>query len=105
MGFLIVVAACIAGLFVGGTFGNDGDGFFAFGRRALGTDLVLSTVYALAEQTIGVDHALATLFHVEGSPARVADRIEVPADALATGGDASDAAIGRLTLQIAGGLP
>jgi hypothetical protein len=35
---------------------------------------------------------------------RVADRIVVPADALATGGSASDAAVGRLTLQLVGGL-
>lgn len=80
-------------------------GFFAFERRALGEDLVLSDVYAAAEAVPGVDHALATLFHAEGAPAQVADRIAVPADALPTGGDASDAATGRLSLQLSGGLP
>jgi hypothetical protein len=79
-------------------------GFFAFDRRELGADLVLSDVYAAAEAVAGVDNVLATLFHAEGAPAQVADRIAVPADALATGGDAADAAIGRLTLQLVGGL-
>jgi predicted phage baseplate assembly protein len=79
-------------------------GFFAFERRDLGAGLVLSDVYALAEATAGVDHVLATLFHAEGQAAQVADRIDVPADALATGGSAADASIGRLTLQLIGGL-
>ena len=79
-------------------------GFFAFERRALGADLALSDVYAAAEAVTGVDHVLATLFHAEGQTAQAADRIGVPADALATGGDAVDAGVGRLTLQLAGGL-
>jgi predicted phage baseplate assembly protein len=79
-------------------------GFFAFDRRELGSDLALSDVYAAAEAVTGVDHVLATLFHAEGEAAQVADRIRVPADALATGGDAVDATVGRLTLQLVGGL-
>ncbi|HEY0502507.1 MAG TPA: hypothetical protein VGD42_03340 [Lysobacter sp.] len=91
------------------TFGaqpaTDGSGgFFAFDRRELGTDLALSEVYLAAEATVGVDHVLATLFHREGATPQVADRIVVPADALATGGDASAADIGRLSLQLVGGL-
>lgn len=84
---------------------EDGSGgFFAFERRELGTDLALSQVYLAAETTVGVDHVLATAFHREGAAPEVADRIRVPTDALATGGDATQPAIGRLTLQLAGGL-
>lgn len=79
-------------------------GFFAFERRALGDDLALSDVYAAAEAVRGVDNVLATLFHAESETARAADRIAVPADALPTGGDPADAAVGRLTLQLVGGL-
>lgn len=85
-------------------FGNADTGFFAFDRRDLGTDLALSDVYATAEAVPGVDNVLATLFHAEVEPAQVADRIVVPADALATGGDVMDAAVGRLSLQLIGGL-
>ena len=85
-------------------FGNAGAGYFAFEQRALGSELALSDVYALAEATAGVDHVLATLFHAEAEAPRVADRIRLPADALATGGDATDAAVGRLSLQLIGGL-
>lgn len=86
-------------------FGNAGGGFFAFEQRALGADLSLSEVYALAEGTTGVNNVLATLFHAETAPPQVVDRIRVPSDALATGGHATDAAIGRLTAQLIGGLP
>lgn len=86
------------------TLGPDGGGFFAFDRRELGADLALSEVYLAAKATPGVDQVLATLFHREGAAAQVADRIVVPADALATGGDGHSAAIGRLTLQLIGGL-
>jgi len=95
-----LLAAFGAGRMDDGSFG-----FFAFERRALGADIALSEVYALAEAIEGVDHVLATLFHAEGEAPEVADRIRVPSDALATGGDATDAAIGRLSLQLAGGLP
>lgn len=86
-------------------FGNGTGGFFHFDRRALGAAVALSDVYALAETIGGVDHVLATRFHAEGDAMRVADRIELPADGLATGGDGADAAIGRLSLQLIGGLP
>ncbi|MCC7247443.1 MAG: hypothetical protein IT473_02360 [Lysobacter sp.] len=79
-------------------------GFFGFDQRALGADLVLSDVYALAESIQGVDHLVATAFHAESDAETVADRIFVPSDALATGGDAADAAIGRFNLQLVGGL-
>lgn len=85
-------------------FGSGDGGYFSFGERELGADLNLSDVYALAETTPGVDHVLATLFHAEADTPRVAHRIAVPADALATGGHATDALAGRLTLQLAGGL-
>ena len=52
----------------------------------------------------GIAKAMAELFHREGAPARVADRIVVPPDALVTGGDGHSAAIGRLSLQLIGGL-
>lgn len=84
-------------------FGNT-SGFFAFERRDLGADLALSDVYAAAEAVPGVDNVLATLFHAEAEAAQVADRIGVPADALATGGDVTDATVGRLGLQLIGGL-
>ncbi len=83
-------------------FGSNG--FFSFDRRALGADLALSEIYSAAEAVTGVDHVLATLFHREGAAAQVADRIAVPADAVATGGDANNPAIGRLSLQLMGGL-
>lgn len=88
--------------------GSAADGtpaYFAFERRALGTALVLSDVYRVAEGVPGVDHALALAFHAEGAAAAVADRIAVPADAQASGGHASDAAVGRLDLALTGGLP
>ena len=81
-----------------------GNGFFGFDQRELGADLVLSDVYALAESIQGVDHLVATAFHAESEADTIADRIVVPADALATGGDAADAAIGRFNLQLVGGL-
>jgi hypothetical protein len=84
--------------------GNGPGGFFGFDQRELGADLVLSDVYALVEATPGVEHARATLFHAEAEPGGVADRIPVPADALATGGAATDAAVGRLSVQLIGGL-
>jgi hypothetical protein len=77
-------------------FGSDDDGFFAFGQRELGTDLVLSDVYGLAERTPGVDHVLATLFHAAAAAPGVTDRIAVPVDALATRSE--------VTLQLIGGL-
>lgn len=83
-------------------FGSNG--FFGFDQRELGTDLVLSDVYALAERIAGVDHLIAVAFHAESEAEAVADRIAVPADALATGGDAIDAAMGRFHLQLVGGL-
>lgn len=85
-------------------FGNAPGGFFNFDQRALGVDLALSDVYALAEGCTGVDNVLAALFHAEGDTPQVADRIKVPADALATGGDASDPGVGRFTVQLIGGL-
>lgn len=85
---------------------DDGSlGFFAFERRELGADLVLSAVYAAAEAVEGVDNVLATLFHAEGAVPGVTERIVVPNDALATGGDATDPAIGRFSVQVLGGLP
>lgn len=79
-------------------------GLFNFERLGFGDDLNLSEVYALAEATAGVDHVLATLFHAEGATAEVADRIAVPVDALASGGDASDPLLGRLSLNLLGGV-
>jgi hypothetical protein len=79
-------------------------GFFGFDQRELGTDLVLSDIYALAESIAGVDHLIATAFHAEHEAVGIADRIFVPTDALATGGNATDPAIGRFSLQMVGGL-
>lgn len=86
-------------------FGHETGGFFHFDQRELGSDLPLSDVYALAEKTPGVDHVLATRFRAERERTpQVVDRIVVPADALATGGHSSSAAVGRLSLQLIGGL-
>ena len=43
-------------------------------------------------------------FHLEGESAQVADRIAIPADALACGGDATDPARGCLSLRLSGRL-
>ena len=79
-------------------------GLFAFAQQSLGEPLALSTVYAVAQGVTGVEHVLATAFHPEGQTAAVLDRIAVPADAIATGGHASDATVGRLSLQLVGGV-
>ena len=79
-------------------------GLFAFDRRELGVDLALSEVYIAAKRVAGVNQVLATRFHREGATPRVADRIVVPADALATVGDGGSAALGRLDLHLTGGL-
>lgn len=87
--------------------GRDSDGrpgYFHFDRRGLGEDLYLSDVYALVEGVRGVDHVVARAFHPQASAAGVLDRIEVPPDALATGGHASDALVGVLGLQATGGV-
>ncbi|HYJ78053.1 MAG TPA: putative baseplate assembly protein, partial [Longimicrobiaceae bacterium] len=83
-----------------------GRGFFHFDRLGLGQDLYLSDVYALVEGVSGVDYVVARAFHAEGDPApgAVRDRIRVPADAIATGGDPADPAIGVLTLDVSGGV-
>lgn len=79
-------------------------GFFAFDRRGLGEPLHLSALYACVEAVAGVDHVLATAFHAETEAAAVLDRIDVPADAQASGGDAADLGVGRLSLALVGGL-
>jgi hypothetical protein len=79
-------------------------GYFHFDARALGEDLFLSSIYRLVEATRGVKHARATEFHIEGESAQVADRIAIPADALACGGHATDPARGRLSLRLSGGI-
>ena len=79
-------------------------GFFAFDRRSLGEPLHLSALYACVEAVPGVDHVLATAFHAEAEAAAVLDRIDVPADAQASGGDAADLGVGRLSLALVGGL-
>jgi hypothetical protein len=83
---------------------DGGRGYFHFDARELGEDLFLSSVYRLVETTRGVRNALAIEFHIEGEGATVADRIAIPADALATGGHATDPARGRLSLRLSGGI-
>ncbi|MGN6518837.1 MAG: DUF2339 domain-containing protein [Dokdonella sp.] len=58
MGFLIVVAACIGGLFVGGVFGNN-VGFGFFGGLAIG--LAFARLRALAERVDALDRQLDAL--------------------------------------------
>ncbi|HEU4664071.1 MAG TPA: DUF2339 domain-containing protein [Dokdonella sp.] len=58
MGFLIVVAACIAGLFVGGTFGNN-VGFGFFGGLALG--IAFARMRALSERVDALGRQLDAL--------------------------------------------
>jgi hypothetical protein len=79
-------------------------GYFNFDRRALGETLYLSEVYALAESVPGVDYVLATAFHPEGAAPAVLDRIAMPPNAWASGGDPVDASRGRLVLTLKGGL-
>jgi predicted phage baseplate assembly protein len=79
-------------------------GYFHFDARDLGEALFLSSIYRIVEDTPGVDHALATEFHLEDEDAAVADRIAIASDGLATGGDAADLALGRLSLQLSGGI-
>jgi hypothetical protein len=85
-------------------FGQDAGSLFSFERQSFGAALALSDVYAAAEATGGVDHVLATLFCAETGNPTVAPFISVPDDALATGGSATDAAVGRVSLQLVGGL-
>ncbi len=84
--------------------GATDDGLFAFENQRLGQTLALSTVYAVSENVPGVDHVLATAFHPESESAAVLDRIPIPPDAVVTGGHASDVTVGRLSLQLMGGL-
>ena len=97
--------ASVLKVFGNGALDDGAPAFFAFERRALGADLVLSDVYAAIEAVPGVDHARATAFHAESEAAAVRDRIVVPEDAQAGGGDAADGAIGRFTVAMQGGLP
>jgi hypothetical protein len=78
--------------------------YFAFERRALGAALVLSDVYRDAMVVPGVAHAHVAAFHAEGTPVAVQNRLQVPADAQATGGHAHDRRVGRLELALMGGL-
>ncbi|HEX7048861.1 MAG TPA: putative baseplate assembly protein [Longimicrobiales bacterium] len=94
-----------------GYTGEDGasgePGYFRFERRDFGGALYLSDIYGLVERVQGVDHVLATAFHPESAepPAeQVMDRIEIPPDALATGGHPSDPAVGILVVRVTGGL-
>jgi hypothetical protein len=87
---------------------SDGaEGYFSFARRELGEDLFLSDVYALVEGVAGVDYVVATSFRPEAAAAAapaVLDRVDVSADAVATGGDASDPAVGVLVVRGQGGI-
>lgn len=78
--------------------------YFAFERRALGSALVLSDVYRDAMALPGVAHVHVAAFHAEGTPQAVLNRLDVPADAQATGGHAHDRRVGRLALAVTGGL-
>ena len=92
---------------LGSSVSGDGTlGFFHFDRRELGEDLSLSDLYATVEAVPGVDFAVASNFRGEQSNAAgtVLDRIEVPDDALATGGDAADPLIGILEVTARGGI-
>ena len=82
-------------------------------RRARTANWALATAAALGLVAVAAHDllpgyarrfSLKRAAQVEPEAAQVADRISVPADALATGGDVVDAAIGRLGLQLLGGL-
>jgi len=82
-------------------------GFFHFDRRELGEGLALSDLYATVEAVPGVDFAVASDFRGEQSSASagtVLDRVVVPDDAVATGGDPMDASIGILDVTVQGGI-
>lgn len=83
-----------------------GRGYFHFDRRDLGGELFLSDVYALVEGVRGVDYVVARAFQPDTAAAApaVLDRLAVPLDGLATGGHATDPAVGRLTVSATGGL-
>lgn len=88
----------------GGLDAEGAPAFFSFDRRDLGADLHLSELYAVIEAVRGVDHALANAFHPESAAPSVQDRIRLEAGGWASGGDAVDAAIGRLTVSFSGGV-
>lgn len=81
-------------------------GYFHFDRLELGQDLYLSEIYALAEAVRGVDHLVVRVFRPAGDTAGapLRDVIRVPADAVASGGHPSDAAIGLLHVRPTGGI-
>lgn len=79
-------------------------GYFQFERRGLGQDLYLSEVYSMVEAIPGVDYLVARAFHGESEAPAVKNRIEVPAEAVATGGSATDPASGLLQLLVTGGI-
>ncbi len=79
-------------------------GLFAFERRPLGEALTLSEVYACVEAVPGVDHVLAQAFHLEGAAPGVDDHIAMLDNAWASGGHSTDAALGRLSLSLSGGV-
>ena len=65
---------------------------------------MLSEVLARADGVAGVDHLRPLAFHREDAPEAVEDRIRPGADAIATGGDPVDAAVGRLRIVLLGGV-
>jgi hypothetical protein len=80
-------------------------GYFNFDSRDLGASLYLSDVYATVQAVAGVDNAIIRQFHDEAHPgAGPLDVIAIPDDALATGGDPTDATVGILTVSISGGI-
>jgi hypothetical protein len=81
--------------------------YFNFDRRDLGENLYLSDVYALVEAVEGVDFLIVKEFRKESDSAssgQVNDVVSMPSDGVATGGDATDAAVGILSMTLVGGI-
>jgi hypothetical protein len=83
-----------------------GPGVFHFDRRHLGEVLRLSELYARLEAIPEVVHSLVLDFRPESAPKepRLLDRIQIPSDGVATGGDPLDPSVGVLIVDGHGGL-
>ena len=83
------------------------EGYFNFNQRGLGENLYLSDVYAMVEGLEGVEFLVVTEFRDEANAASSSvarDVIQVPAGAVATGGDPLDPKVGILSVKLFGGI-
>ncbi len=82
-------------------------GYFNFDQRSLGGALYLSDIYAQVEAIEGVDFLIVRELRAESDAASAGsakDVVQMPADGVATGGDALDPSVGILNISLLGGL-